>query len=98
MGPALNRTGEHLMPSDVAIVVGRKLMLKALQDIEEGKDPPNVIRESRLNHFPDVVTTSGFISSSTNWKEQYNNLAEEIDGQRLTPLATASNDKILANE
>jgi hypothetical protein len=68
MGPILDRTREHLVPSDVAIVIGRKFLLKAIQDVEEGRDPPNVVREAQANRFDNVVTTSGTIPVSQDWR------------------------------
>ena len=68
MGPTQDRTQEHLMPSDVAILMGRKLLLKAIQDVEQEKDPPNVIREAKENRFENVVTTSGTIPRSQDWR------------------------------
>jgi hypothetical protein len=48
--------------------MGRKLLFKAIQDSDQQKDPPNVIRDARDNRFENIVTTSGTISSSQDWR------------------------------
>jgi phenylpropionate dioxygenase-like ring-hydroxylating dioxygenase large terminal subunit len=68
-GPVEDRTKEHLVSSDKAIVAARKLLLKAVQDLEESKDPPHVAREGRRNSFSDLVVLSELLSDGTDWKE-----------------------------
>jgi len=64
-----DRTNEHLVSSDKAIVAARKLLLNAIQAVNEGREPPHVIRDSKLNHFPHLVVVSELIDASTDWKE-----------------------------
>src|SRR5437867_13355568 len=45
-----DRTNEHLVSSDKAIVAARKLLLKAMQSVCGGREPPHVIRGCKLNH------------------------------------------------
>jgi hypothetical protein len=68
-GPVEDRTKEHLVSSDKAIVAARKLLLKAVQDLEESKDPPHVVRDGRRNSFSDLVVLSELLSDGTDWKE-----------------------------
>lgn len=77
-GPIQDRTKEHLVASDAPIVVSRKLLLRAIKEVQEGRAPPNVIRDPELNRFPNIVSTSGVIPRSINWKEYCNRLAAEI--------------------
>jgi phenylpropionate dioxygenase-like ring-hydroxylating dioxygenase large terminal subunit len=39
MGPIYDRTQEHLGSADTAIIQMRRLLLQAVQDVEEGRDP-----------------------------------------------------------
>jgi len=68
-GSVEDRTNEHLVSSDKAIVAARKLLLNAIQAVNEGREPPHVIRDSKLNHFPHLVVVSELIHASTDWKE-----------------------------
>ena len=42
MGPIVDRTREHLVASDKAIVTARHLLMHALKKIEQNEDPPNI--------------------------------------------------------
>src|SRR6185503_12746448 len=50
-GAVQNRTKEHLVTSDKAIIAARKLLLKGIQDVKEGRDPMHVLRDPQANHF-----------------------------------------------
>jgi phthalate 4,5-dioxygenase oxygenase subunit len=73
-GPIQDRTAEHLGPSDIGIVAARKLMLKAIKDVQEGRDPPHVVRSPEANSFPDLVTVSGLVPNDVEhrsfWKPE----------------------------
>jgi len=74
-GAIQDRTREHLVSSDKAIVAARKLLLSAINDIKEGRDPKHVIRDPKLNRFPYLVVVSEVITASTGW-EQYSKRLE----------------------
>ena len=80
-GPIQDREREHLVTMDKAIVAARKLMLKAIRDVEEGRDPQNVVRDAKANRFP-VITTAEAIPSSKDWREYCKEL-EAIAEARL---------------
>jgi len=42
MGPIVDRTREHLVASDKAIVTARHLLLHAVKKLEQKEDPPNI--------------------------------------------------------
>ncbi|HEY3118013.1 MAG TPA: hypothetical protein VGK54_14825, partial [Chloroflexota bacterium] len=50
--PIQDRTTEHLGAPDRAIATARELLLKAIRDLQEGKEPANVIRDPDLNDLP----------------------------------------------
>ena len=47
-GPVQDRTAEHLVSSDKAIVAARKLLLNAMKDAKNGRDPQHVIRDAKV--------------------------------------------------
>jgi len=57
-GAIQNRTKEHLVTSDKAIVAARKLLLKGIQDVKEGRDPLHVVRDPRKNKFMHLAVIS----------------------------------------
>ena len=39
MGPIYDRSKEHLGTADLAIIAARRMLLKGIHDIQEGRDP-----------------------------------------------------------
>jgi hypothetical protein len=68
-GAVQNRTEENLVSSDKAIVAARKLILNAIKDVQQGREPQHVIRDAKANGFPNLVVISDVIAKSLDWKE-----------------------------
>jgi hypothetical protein len=75
-GTIQSRRQEHLVSSDKAIVSARKLAEKAIRDLQEGKEPPHVIRSSAENRFPQLVI-SEMVPAGGDWKEYTKTLETE---------------------
>jgi phthalate 4,5-dioxygenase oxygenase subunit len=78
-GAIQDRTREHLVASDAPIVASRKLLLKAIQDVEEGRDPANVVRDPAHNGFR-IISTYGFLPEGVGWKDYCRRLEAEARG------------------
>ena len=85
-GLVQDRTNEHLVESDVPIVASRKVLMKAIRDVQGGSDPPHVIRDTEANRFPEIVATYGVIPSATPWQDHLDQLVAE--GRGWQTLAT----------
>ena len=57
-GAVQDRTKEHLVSSDKAIVAARKLLLKGIQDVNEGRDPLHVVRDPKAISFAHIAVIS----------------------------------------
>ncbi len=68
-GSIQDRTREHLVTSDKAIVAQRKQLLKAIKDVQEGRDPLHVIRDPKNNSFPHMVVISEVVPTSNDIKD-----------------------------
>ena len=68
-GAIQDRTQEHLTSSDKAIVAARKLLLKAIKGIEEGREAQHVVRTPTSNNFAHMIVLSEVVPSSLDWKE-----------------------------
>jgi hypothetical protein len=77
-GPIQDRTKENLVSSDKAIVAVRKLLLNAMKDVREGRDPTHVIRDAKRNKFSHLIVISEVIDGSVNWKGHVEKLAGEV--------------------
>src|SRR5581483_3196620 len=67
-GPIQDRTQEHTGSTDKAIVMARLLLLKAINDVQEGRDPPHVIRDPRLNRLGHVGGLDVVIPNEEDWR------------------------------
>jgi phthalate 4,5-dioxygenase oxygenase subunit len=76
-GSVQNRMTEHLVSSDKAIVAARKLLLGAITDVKQGRDPRHVIRDPKLNCFPHLVVTSELVPATVDWRDYSRNLEME---------------------
>jgi hypothetical protein len=76
-GAIQDRTEEHLVSSDKAIVAARKLLEKAIRDVQEGREPPHVIREPSQNRVPHLLVISDMIPAVGDWKEYTRKLETE---------------------
>jgi phthalate 4,5-dioxygenase len=76
-GAIQDRTEEHLVSSDKAIVAARKLLINAIKQVRDGRDPQHVIKDPLSNLFPHLIVISELISAEKNWKHY----VEEIESR-----------------
>src|SRR5207249_2972361 len=50
-GEVQDRTQEHLSYNERGIVAARKVMLQAIHDVQDGKEPPHLVHDPARNHF-----------------------------------------------
>jgi phthalate 4,5-dioxygenase len=74
-GAVQDRTEEHLVTSDKAIIAARKLIMSAISDVKAGRDPMHVIRDPKSNKFDHIAVISEVIPAATNFKEHVRKLA-----------------------
>ena len=67
-GPVQDRTQERLGSTDRAIALARQMMLRAIRDVQEGRDPPHVIRAANANRLEHLVVKSEALPRSADWK------------------------------
>ena len=74
-GAVQDRTEEHLVTSDKAIIAARKLIMNAMNDVRAGRDPIHVIRDPKANKFDHIAVISEVIPAATNFKEYVRKMA-----------------------
>jgi hypothetical protein len=77
-GPVQDRTAEHLVTSDKAIVAARKLLLNAMKDAKDGRDPQHVIRDPKSNQLLHLQALSEVIPVSVDFKQHTQERIAEI--------------------
>ncbi len=69
MGAVYDRTKEHLGASDKTIIALRRLFLKAVREIHEGKEPPHLVRDPAANDFSDLRSSKGLLPAGASWRK-----------------------------
>jgi phthalate 4,5-dioxygenase len=76
-GPVQDRTQEHPVSSDKAILAARKLLLNAIKDVQEGRQPQHVIRDASLNRFSHLVVHSELVPAAEDCKQYVKQLERQ---------------------
>jgi phthalate 4,5-dioxygenase len=69
MGAIWDRSKEHLGYSDKTIIALRKMLLRAVSDLAEGKEPPHIIRDPQHNDFSKLRSMKGVLPAGTDWRQ-----------------------------
>jgi phenylpropionate dioxygenase-like ring-hydroxylating dioxygenase large terminal subunit len=77
-GPVQDRTEEHPVTSDKAIIAARKLLLNAMKNAQDGRDPQHVIRDAKSNRLLHLQAMSEVISTSVDVKQHIRQRIAEV--------------------
>jgi phthalate 4,5-dioxygenase oxygenase subunit len=69
MGLIYNRSKEHLGYSDKTIIALRKMLLNAVNDLSQGKEPPHVIHDPRDADFSRLRSLKGVLPAVADWRQ-----------------------------
>jgi phthalate 4,5-dioxygenase oxygenase subunit len=69
MGPIYDRTQEHLGYSDKTIIALRKVLLQAARNVQEGREPPHIVTDPKLNDFSRLRAVKGVLPANGSWRE-----------------------------
>jgi len=81
-GRIQDRTAEHLVSSDKAIVAARKLLLNGIEDVKQGREPRHRLSDPKMNRFPHLMVISEVVPDSVHWKDYARKL---VEGRQSTP-------------
>jgi phenylpropionate dioxygenase-like ring-hydroxylating dioxygenase large terminal subunit len=70
-GPVQDRPTEHLGYTDKAIAKERQLLLRAIRQVQEGGDPPHLIRSPEQNHLSHLVSLQEVIPNTADWRNHW---------------------------
>ncbi|MBM2809825.1 MAG: phthalate 4,5-dioxygenase [Chloroflexi bacterium] len=90
-GAIQDRTTEHLGPLDRAVVMGRQILIKAIRDLQQGREPANVVRDPERNHFP-IAPFVVHAPKGTDWRA-YCHYVEQVAGPTGAWAETAREDE-----
>ena len=69
MGAIWNRSKEHLGYSDKTIIALRKMLLRLVSDVAEGREPRHIIRDPQCNDFSKLRSIKGVLPAGTDWRQ-----------------------------
>ena len=78
-GAVQDRTSEHLVSSDKAIIAARKLILNGMRDAKSGRDPQHVIRDAGANRLLHLQALSEVIPTTVDFKQHVRERIAEIE-------------------
>ena len=89
-GSVQDRTAEHLGYTDKAIIATRNVMLKAINDVQEGREPAHVVRTPLTTEELDIfVRNDTMIPADASWRNFWHNQAVEVTSTR-SPVGAAA--------
>jgi phthalate 4,5-dioxygenase oxygenase subunit len=71
MGPIVDRTVEHLAVSDAYIIQVRRFLLRAVNDLQAGKQPPGLIYDAEQNDFAQLRCEAASLPANVSWRTLY---------------------------
>jgi hypothetical protein len=77
-GEIADRSQEFLGSSDRAIIAARRQVLRAIRDVEAGKEAPHVIRNEEANRFPHLTVVSEVITDGSDWQNYWKNKLDKL--------------------
>lgn len=76
-GPIQDRTIEHLGYTDKAIAMARRLLLRAIEAMQQGGEPPHSVRDPERNCFSHLVCLQKVVPDSVDWRTLWRKEAGE---------------------
>lgn len=74
MGAIYDRSKEHLGVSDLAVIAVRKFLLNAVNGLQNGGEPPHLVRDPAKNHFPHIGSVAQIIPADIHWRQHFAHL------------------------
>jgi hypothetical protein len=59
------------------VLATRKMLVKAIRDLQEGREPANVARDAAKNQFP-IVSLNEMLPDSKHWRERAKELENNV--------------------
>jgi hypothetical protein len=68
MGPVADRTKEHLGVSDSYVIQVRRFLLKAVRDLQAGREPPGLVYDATQADFSRIRCDVAYLPSGVSWR------------------------------
>jgi phthalate 4,5-dioxygenase oxygenase subunit len=94
MGPIFDRSKEHLGTSDKAVIAVRRLLLATVRALQDGKEPPHLIRDKQRNWFPHIDCFAYLLPKTVHWRQHFDYLTPSA--KKENPSAFSSKQTALS--
>ena len=94
MGAIFDRSREHLGVSDKAVIAVRKFLLSTVKALQEGKEPPHIVRDQASNWFPHIDCFASLIPEGVYWRQQFDYLT--LSAEKDNPASFAARQKAVS--
>jgi len=94
MGAIFDRSREHLGASDKAVIAVRKCLLGTVKALQEGQEPPHIVRDPRRNWFPHIDCFAHLLPTDVHWRRHFDYLT--LSAEKENPAAFASTQKAVS--
>jgi len=91
MGAIFDRTKEHLGASDKAVIAVRRFLLATAKELQDGKEPPHLIRDQATNWFPHIDCFAHLVPRNVPWQKKFDFLTNSA--QIENPMSYAARKK-----
>ena len=91
MGAIFDRTKEHLGVSDKAVIAVRKFLLTSVRMLQDGQEPPHILRDAQNNRFPHVDCFAYLLPPNVTWRQQFDYLTAAA--KKNNPAAVEANQR-----
>ena len=71
MGPIVDRSKEHVGASDAFILQVRRFLLRAVKDVQAGKEAPGVIYDPKQNNYSQLRCEAAHLPANVSWRSLY---------------------------
>ncbi|MEX0801711.1 MAG: Rieske 2Fe-2S domain-containing protein [Candidatus Binatia bacterium] len=92
MGAIFDRSKEHLGVSDKAVIAVRKFLLNSARQVQNGREPPHVVRDARYNWFPHIDCFAHILPRNVPWREHFDHLTPSA--RKENPASFAARQKV----
>jgi len=91
MGAIFDRSKEHLGVSDKAVIAVRKFLLASVKRLQNGNEPPHLVRDPEKNRFPHIDCFAYLLPADVGWRQKFDYLAPAA--QRENPASYVARGK-----
>ena len=73
-GPIQDRTQEHFGSTDIGIMTARRALIRAIREVEAGREAPHIVRDPSANSFLEIGARKDIVPAGVDWQTYWHDL------------------------